>query len=182
MDLKIHRAKFDKIIEHYQTDVSSIRTGRASGSMLDEITVEAYDGKFQIKELATITVPEPRTILIQPWDKASQEPIIGAIKNSGVGLNPIADGQGIRLNLPPLTEERRHEFIKLLKHKTEEARITIRRARGEIWEDAQEQEKAGTMREKEKFKIKEGLQKLVDEYNGKVEELEKKKEQELLTS
>jgi len=182
MDLKSYKSKFDSVVDRYQTDISSIRTRRASSSILDEIIVEAYDSKYQVKELATVTVPEPKTLLIQPWDKASQEPIVKAIKNSSLGLNPMSDNTGIRLIMPALTEERRKEFIKLLNQKTETARQAVRHLRGEIWEEAQTLTQNRKMSENEKFNIKDGLQKIVDEYNGKLEDLEKKKEGELMTS
>lgn len=180
MDINQHKKEFDKVIEHFKGEAGSIRTGRATSSLVDEITVEHYGGKYQIKELATISVPEPKTILIQPWDKGAIEPIVKAIKNSNLGLNPISDGQGVRLVMPALTEERRKEFIKLLGQKAEEAHIAARRIRGEIWDDAQKKEKKREISENEKFKAKDSLQKIVDEYNKKIEEIQKKKEEELM--
>lgn len=181
MDLNRHKPQFEKVIEHFKAEAAGIRTGRASSSLVEDLTVEHYDGKYTLKELASITIPEPKTILIQPWDKSALEAIVKAIKNSQLGMNPTSDSQGIRLVMPALNEDRRKELIKLLKQKAEEAHIAIRRIRGEIWDDIQKQEKAGTVRESEKFKAKDDLQKIVDEYNKKVEEIEKKKEQELLT-
>ena len=180
MDIKAQQGKFIKALDHYQADISTIRTSRASASILDEIEVEYYDAKYKIKELASISVPEPRTLLIQPWDKGAFGPIQSAIQSSQLNLNPVSDNLGIRLIMPALTEERRLEFIKLLKQKTETARIAIRQIRGELWDQVQAEEKAGTMRENEKFKAKDDLQKIVDEFNVKVEELENKKEQELM--
>lgn len=180
MDINQHKKDFEKVVEHFKTEAASIRTGRATSSLVDEITVEHYGGKYQIKELATISVPEPKTILIQPWDKSAIESITKAIKNSNLGLNPISDASGIRLVMPALTEERRKEFIKLLGQKAEEAHIAVRRIRGEIWDDLQEQEKNHTISENEKFKSKETLQRIVDEYNKKIDELEKKKAEEIM--
>ena len=114
------------------------------------------------------------------WNKSVAESIVKAIKNSNLGLNPISDGQGVRLVMPALTEERRKEFIKLLGQKAEDAHIAVRRIRGEIWDDVQEREKSHAISENEKFKAKDGLQKLVDEYNKKIEEIQKKKEEELM--
>jgi len=181
MDLNQHKKEFDKILEHFRVEAASIRTGRAASSLVDEIIVENYGARYKMKELATITIPEPKTILIQPWDKSAISAIEKAIKSSNLGLNPVSDAQGIRLTLPSLTEERRKEFIKLLKQKTEEARQKIRHVRGKIWEDVQEKEKAHQIGENEKFRTKEDLQKIVDEYNQKIEEAEKKKEEELLS-
>ncbi|MDO8495496.1 MAG: ribosome recycling factor [bacterium] len=181
MNINAHKPDFEKVVEHFKAESAGIRTGRAASSLVDELSVEHYGGKYQLKELASISIPEPRTILIQPWDKSALDSILKAIKSSNLGLNPVSDAQGIRLMMPALNEERRKEFIKLLSQKAEEAHIAIRRVRGEIWDDIQEQEKTGTVRESEKFKAKDDLQKIVDEYNKKIEDLEKKKEQELLS-
>ncbi len=175
------KANFDGVLDFYKNDISTIRTGRATPALVEEILVDYYGQKMHIKELASMTVPEPRTLVIQPWDKAAVEPIIGAIRKSDIGLSPIADGQIIRLNIPPLTEERRKEFVKLLKQKSEESRVKLRKVREEIWSKVQEMEKGGEIREDDKFKAKEDLQKMIDDYNKKIEDLESKKEVELLT-
>ena len=175
------RLSFDAILDFYKTDVASIRTGRATPALVEDVIVDVYGQKMHVKELATITAPEPRSLLIQPWDKSAVSAIEGAIRKSDLGLNPVVDGQAIRLNIPSLTEERRKEFIKLLKQKTEESRVKIRRIREEIWHKVQTMEHAHEINEDDKFKAKGDLQKLVDEYNKKIEELEKIKEQELLT-
>jgi ribosome recycling factor len=175
------RAGFEGILGFYKNDIATIRTNRATPAMVEDIKVDYYGQNLCVKELASITAPEPRTLVIQPWDKGATEAISGAIRKSEIGLNPIVDGQIIRLNIPPLTEEGRRELIKLLKQKTEEARVKIRRAREEIWDRIQKMEKAGEIREDDKFRGKDELQKMVDEYNGKIGELEKKKEGELMS-
>ena len=164
----------------YKNDIATISTGRATSALVEDIVVDAYGQRMHIKELATITSPEPRSLVIQPWDKGVVEAISGAIRKSEIGLNPVVDGLIIRLNIPSLTEERRREFIKLLKHKTEEARVKIRRIREEIWNKVQAMEHAHEINEDDKFKAKDDLQKLTDDYNKKIEDLEKKKEQELM--
>lgn len=174
------KPSFDGVFDFYKTDIASIRTGRATPSLVEDVVVDVYGQKMHIKELATITAPEPRSLLIQPWDKGVVEAISGAIRKSEIGLNPVVDGQTIRLNIPSLTEERRKEFIKLLKQKTEESRVKIRRIREEIWNKVQTMEHEHEIGEDDKFKAKDDLQKIVDDYNKKIEELEKKKEQELL--
>src|SRR3989344_9619635 len=108
-------SNFEQILNFYKTDIASVRTGRATPALVEDVVVDAYGQKMAIKELASISVPEPRTIVIQPWDKGVLEAISTAIQKSSVGLAPIADGDMIRLNIPSLTEERRKEFIKLLK-------------------------------------------------------------------
>ncbi len=171
---------FEGILGFYKSDVAAIRTNRATPAMVEDIKVDYYGQSMRVKELASITAPEPRTLVIQPWDKGAIEAISGAIRKSEIGLSPVVDGQAIRLNIPPLTEERRREFIKLLKQKTEEARVKIRRAREEIWDRIQKMERSGEIPEDDKFWGKDELQKMVDEYNKKIEELERKKEQELM--
>lgn len=175
------KSDFDKIFDFFKSDIATIRTGRANPAMVEDIEVDYYDQKYKIKELASINTPEPRMVVIQPWDKGAVEAISGAIRKSDLGLNPTVDGQIIRLNIPPLTEERRKEFIKLLKQKTEETRVKIRRVREEIWDKVQKMEKAHEIREDEKFKAKDDLQKQIDDFNKKIEELEKKKEGELMS-
>ena len=113
------KLSFDGVLEFYKSDIAAIRTGRATPVLVEDIVVDAYGQKMHIKELATITAPEPRSLVIQPWDKGVVAAIEGAIRKSELGLNPVVDGQSIRLNIPSLTEERRKEFIKLLKQKTE---------------------------------------------------------------
>lgn len=174
------KTSFDGVLDFYKNDIASIRTGRATPAIVEDILVDAYGQKMRIKELASIVAPEPRSLVIQPWDKGVVEAISGAIRKSEIGLNPVVDGQTIRLNIPSLTEERRKEFIKLLKQKTEESRVKLRRIREEIWDKVQAMERDHEIREDDKFKAKEDLQKMVDEYNRRIEELENKKENELL--
>jgi len=171
---------FEGVLSFYKTDIGTIRTSRATPAIVEDIKVDYYGQNMRVKELASITVPEPRILIIQPWDKGAIKAIEEAIRKSELGLSPVVDGQIIRLNIPPLTEERRREFVKLLKQKTEEARIKIRRVREEIWDKVQRMEKEGEIPEDDKFWAKDQLQKIVEEYNQKIEELERKKEQELM--
>jgi len=170
---------FDGVLEFYKNDIAAVRTNRATPALVENVPVDYYDQKLKIKELASITVPEPRTIVIQPWDKGALGPIAAAITKSNLGLNPAIDGNAVRLVLPPLTEESRRELAKLLKRKTEEARIKIRRTREEAWDKIQRMERDGEIPEDDKFWAKDELQKIIGEYNKKIEELEKKKEAEL---
>ncbi|MEK7583263.1 MAG: ribosome recycling factor [Patescibacteria group bacterium] len=176
-----HKSDFDHIIDFYKSDIASIRTGRATPALAEDIIVDAYGQKMHIKELASLATPEPRTLVIQPWDKGTLEPISAAIRKSDIGLNPVVDGEIIRLSIPSLTEERRKDFIKMLKAKSEESKVKIRRLREEMWEKIQTMAQDGEIREDEKFRGREDLQKIVDEHNRKIEELEKKKEGELMT-
>ncbi len=173
---------FDAIVEFAKNEAASIRTGRATPSLVEDLPVEYLGSKLRVKELASITIPEPRMILIQPWDQGAIAAIEKAIKESSLGLNPNTDNQGIRLILPQLTEERRKEFIKTLHAKMEEARIRSRQIREDIIKKVQNEVKSGGGREDDVRHAKDELQKIIDDLNKKIDEMAKKKEQELMTS
>jgi len=147
--------------------------------LVEDIKVDAYGSKMRIRELANISVSDAKTILIQVWDKGIVNAVGKAIQESHLGLNPVVDGQNIRLVIPPLVEERRKELLKLLCDKAEQARIKIRRIREEIWRKIQDMEEEGEIREDDKFKAKDDLQEIVDEFNEKIEEIKERKEKEL---
>ena len=175
------KQEFDKILNFLKEDIASIRTGRANPAMVENVPIDVYGTKMTIKELASISAPEPRTLAITPWDNDNLVQIESGLRASNLGFNPIVDGKGIRINIPSLTEERRKEYVKLLHQKMEGGRVRIRQQREEAWKKIQHMEKESQIREDEKFKGKEELQKLVDEYNGKIDSLGKTKENELLT-
>jgi ribosome recycling factor len=179
--IKNKNKDFQEVVDFYLSDIASIRTGRASPALVEDIKVNIYGSEQKIKELASISTPEPRMIVIQPWDRNVVDAINGAIKKSQLGINPVVDGKLLRVIIPSLTEERRKEYIKTLKSKTEESRIKIRRVREDIWDKIQSMEKEGSIREDDKFKGREDLQKVVNEFNKKIEEAEAKKENELMT-
>ncbi len=174
------KQELNGILDFYKKDIATIRTGRATPSLVEDIIVDYYDQKLHIKELASITVPEPRTLVIQPWDKNSLEAISGALQKSTLGINPVVDGQAVRLHMPQLSEERRKEFIKNLNHKTEEARIKVRQIRENTWNEIQKMEKKSEITEDDKFTSKDNLQKLVDDFNNQLKAIESKKETELM--
>jgi ribosome recycling factor len=175
------RKEFEKSIEHFKEELNQLRTGRASTALVESVMVDYYGNKSPLKQVASITIPEPRTIAISPWDKSQLASIEKAIRESQLNLNPNNDGQVIRVNIPALTEERRKELVKVLNQKAEEARISIRKHRETTWEEIQNLEKAGTIGEDDKFAGKDKLQEVVDEYNKKIEEIRQKKEEEILT-
>lgn len=175
------KPELDKVLEHYKNELSKLRTGRASTSLVEDLEAECYGQLMPLKQLATISVPEPRSIMIQPWDKGVLSIIEKAILNSGLNLNPIVDGTSVRIQLPQMTEENRKNLVKVLKEKMEEARISIRRWRESAWEEIQDGFKKGEIREDDKFRGKDDLQKVIDEYNKKIEESGEKKEQEIMT-
>ena len=175
------KADLDKAVEHFKEETGKIRTGRANPAIVEHLMVDYYGTKSPLKQVASINVPEPRLITIQPWDKDSLVSIETAIRESDLGLNPANDGQVIRLNIPPLNEERRNELVKVLNQRTEDAKIAVRNIREELWKEIQNIEKEGKISEDDKFKGKEKLQEVVDEYNKKIEEIRERKEKEITT-
>ena len=173
------KPELDKVIVFLERELSKIRTSRATPSLVEDVVVECFGQKFPLKQLAAISTPEPKQILIQPWDKSYIEGIVSALGKTGIGVNPIVDKDIIRINLPPLTEEYRRNLLRIISEKQEEARKTIRHWREEAWEEIQEKTKNGEIREDDKFRAKDKLQDLIDEYNKKIEELGEKKKREV---
>ncbi|MEK7598787.1 MAG: ribosome recycling factor [Patescibacteria group bacterium] len=173
--------EFEKAVEHFKEELNQLRTGRASAALVENLNVDYYGAKSPLKQVASISIPEPRTIVISPWDKGSLVNIEATIRESQLNLNPMNDGQVIRINIPPLNEERRKELVKVLNQKTEEAKITVRRIREEIWSEIQKMEKEGEIGEDEKFIGKDKLQEAVDSYNKIIEEVREKKEKDIMT-
>lgn len=175
------KTDFEKAIEHFKEDLGQLRTGRASTSLVDSLMVDYYGSKSPIKQVASITAPDPKTIMISPWDKDNLVSIEKAVRESQLNLNPMNDGQVIRINIPPLTEERRKELVKVLNQKAEEARVSVRKIREAAWSEIQEWEEEGKIGEDDKFSGKDKLQEVVNEYNKKIEEIREKKEEEVMT-
>lgn len=175
------KPEFEKSIEHFKEELNQLRTGRASSALVEGLLVDYYGVKSPLKQVASVSIPEPRTIVISPWDKGNLVNIEAAIRESQLNLNPMNDGQVIRVNIPALNEERRKELVKILNQKAEDGKIAIRRIREEIWDEIQELEKSGKIGEDDKFIGKDKLQEVVDEYNEKIEEIRKKKEEEIMT-
>lgn len=174
------RPEADKVVEFFTKEALKFRTGQASPALVEDIMVEAYGQKMPIKQLAAISCPERRQILIQPWDKSSMEAIQKALlTQDSLGTSPIADKDSLRINLPPLTQEFREKILKILADKEEEAKQVIRKLRDLAWGEVQEKTRTGQIREDDKFKGKEDLQKLVDEYNKKIEDVVARKQREI---
>ncbi len=178
--IKETRSEFDKIISFFEKDIAGIRTGRASASLVEDITVDSYGTRLPLKQVASISVPGPRLITVQPWDRSLTPVIEKAIAQSELGINPVSDKDSINIPLPPLTEEFRRGLTKILNEKGEEARVSLRKVREDAWKKMQDGFRDGTIREDDKFKGKEDLQKLIDEYNDKVEAISDKKKKEIM--
>jgi ribosome recycling factor len=179
--IKQRRGDFDSTFEHARGEIATIRTGRANSAMVEDMQVEYMGSKLRIKELATIMTPEPRTINIQPWDKGAIPVIEKAIRDHGSSFSAASDSNGVRVTIPPLMEERRKEMLKLLNQKVEEAKIRSRQTRDDVLKKVQAEVKAKTAREDDLRKAKDELQKIIDDFNRKLDELSKKKEQELMS-
>lgn len=172
---------FEKAIEHLQTELAKLRTGRATPSLIEDVKVDYYGTKTPLKQMAAISSPDPRSLMVQAWDRGALALIENAIRESDLGLNPNNDGVVIRINIPALTEERRKDLVKVLNQKAEEARIAVRAIREDAWKEIQEMEKEGGINEDDKFKAKDKLQEVVDVFNKKIEEIRAKKEQDIMT-
>lgn len=175
------KKQFEDALEHCKVELSKIRTGRANPTILDSIRVDAYGSKMPVTQVASVNVPEPRLIVIAPWDRSLIAAIETAIRQGDLGVNPTNDGVVIRLSIPALNEERRQQIVKTVNQRAEESRIRVRTVREDAWKAIQEAQEAGTISEDDKFSAKDALQKTVDEYNKKIEELRAKKETEVMT-
>jgi ribosome recycling factor len=183
MDEKAVEMRMQSSLDIFSEEISSIRTGRANPALIEGITVEVYGGqqKMTLRELGSISVPEARMLTFQPWDTS----IINEIKNSiikqNLGLSPVVDGTIIRISLPALTTEQREEYVKILSRKAEESKVKIRDTRSDVRRDLIDQEKKGKISEDELHDLENKLQKITDDYIQKLEEMQKKKEEEILS-
>lgn len=173
------RQELNKVVDFFSKEVAKIRTGQASPSLVEDVLVDVSGQTLALKQLAGISCPERRQILIQPWDKSYLEPIERALFKAQLGVTPIVDKDTVRVSLPSLTQDYRKELIKMLNQKAEQAKQVMRKWREEAWSDIQNKAKGGVIREDEKFRGKDELQKLQDEYYAKVDALRDRKEKEV---
>jgi ribosome recycling factor len=171
-----------KIEENLKTELSSLRVGRATPALVENLLIDCYGIKTPLKQLASISAPEPRVLIVEPWDKNALSAIEKAILTSDLGLNPIVDKNLIRINIPQLTEERRESLIKIANAKLEETKIKIRAKRDEAMKEIGDSFVAKKITEDEKFKTKEKIQEMTGEANGTSENAFKLKEVEIRTS
>ncbi|AFZ47464.1 ribosome recycling factor [Cyanobacterium stanieri PCC 7202] len=173
------KANMQKSVERTQQDFNTIRTGRANASLLDKIMVDYYGADTPLKTIAGISTPDATTILIQPFDRGSMAQIEKAISLSDIGLTPNNDGQVIRLNIPPLTAERRQEFVKLAGKYAEDGKVSVRNHRRDAIDKVRKQEKNSDISEDESRDLQDEIQKVTDMFTGKIDELLAVKEKEL---
>jgi ribosome recycling factor len=174
------RRRMDKSVEATQHEFNTVRTGRASAALLDRISVDYYGTMTPVKQLATINVPEPRLLTVQPFDPSSIKAIERAIIESDLGLTPSNDGKVIRLPIPSLTEERRKELVKVVRHLAEEGRVACRNVRRDTMHHLKELVRDGDVGDDDERRGEERLQKLTDEHVKRIDELLRKKEEEIM--
>lgn len=171
--------KIQAALDHLKRDLSTIRAGRANPSLVEEISVNVYGSRMKLVELGTISAPQPSLLTVQIWDASVVGDVLKALQEANLGLNPSAEGQVIRLPIPPLTAERREEFIKLAHGKMEEAKVELRQIRQEAREDWGKLQEDGEFGEDELDRRYKLLQEMVDKASGTVDEMGKAKEEEL---
>ena len=172
--------KMDKAVQHTQSQFSTVRTGRASPSLVERITIEYYGAQVPLQQLASISVPEARQLLIKPHDRSTLEPIEKAIRDSDLGVSPNNDGISIRISLPQLTEDRRREYVKVVKHMAEDGRIAVRGARRDARKAMETAEKDGEISADELERAEKDLEKVTHEHVEHIDAALGRKEQELL--
>lgn len=172
--------KMEKAVSVAKEDLASVRTGRATPSMFARISVEAYGAPTPLNQVASVNIPEARTVIVKPYDKSQLRAVEKAIQDSDLGVNPSNDGEIIRINVPQLSEERRREMVKIARSKAEDARISVRNIRRKSKDELDKLIKDGDVGEDEGMRAEKELQNLTDQYVGQVDELVKHKESELL--
>ncbi len=174
------KTEINRVAEFLGNEYGQLNIGRASPMVLDGVSVESYGSRLALKNVASVSIEDPKTLRIIPWDKNQIKEIEKSILTSNLGLSVAVDGAGIRVIFPQLTTETRQTLVKVLKEKLEDSRITVRKERERIWDEIQKLEKEGKMTEDEKFRAKEDLQKVIDEINKSLEVIFEKKEKEVL--
>lgn len=180
MDIDIFKEDIQKCIDHVQEDLTQIRTGRATPEIVEEVMVNAYETQAPIKNYASISAMDAKTLSIQPWDKSILENISKAINIANMGLSPMIEGDRVLVKIPDLTEERRKEYVKIMKDRIEDGRIAVRQVRQKYMKEIEELQSNG-LSEDEADMTREEIEKLVKEANQKIEEIREVKEKDLLT-
>lgn len=178
--LKEASEQMDRNLDAIAREFTGVRTGKATPGLLDTVQVDAYGSKMPLKQTATVTAPEPSLLVVQPWDTSLVGAVSKAIQSADLGLNPSVDGNLIRVSIPPLTEERRRELVKVLHRMTEEGRVAVRHARHKAKHEIERQKKDGEIGEDEMRRELEGLQELTDGHITKLDEMLVRKEEEMM--
>ena len=179
-DIASYRGRMDKAVASLKEEFASLRTGRASAGLLDQIFVEAYGSRMPINQLGSVSVPEPRSLTVSVYDKGLVVSVEKAIRNSGLGLNPVVEGQNLRIPVPPLTEERRRDLAKLAGKYAEQQKIAVRNVRREAMDDFRKAEKDAVISQDDQKKLEVEAQKITDEAVRRIDEVLKTKEHEIM--
>lgn len=180
MDKADLQRRMNGAVDALRHELTGLRTGRASIALLDTIQVEVYGSNMPLNQVATVSVPEPRLLTVQVWDRSNVQPVEKAIRSAGIGLNPVTDGQLIRLPIPELTEERRKELAKLVGQYAEKARIAVRNVRRDGMDQLKQDEKKSLIGEDERKRLETEVQKLTDDTIKEIDDLSHNKEKEIL--
>ena len=175
------KPEFAKAVEHFKNELATIRTGRATPALIENILVDAYGAKTPIKQLGSINVADAKSMTVEAWDKSLLKGVEKAIAAANLGLGTADEGNFIRVSVPPMTEESRKDLVKLLKDKTENARIAVRNTRDKIKENIVQQEKNKEITEDDKYRFQKDLDELTGKYNDEIKELSEAKEKEIMT-
>jgi len=179
--LKKYEEEFDKAMEFFKGELSKIRTGRANPSLVEDILVEVYGAPTPMKQLATITVPEARSLMIEPWDKNVLKDIETAISKLELGVSTSVDSQCVRVIFPQMTEEAREKFTKMISEQLERAKVAARQIRDKVKEEVENAFKTSDITEDDRYKYRDDLDKHIDEINKDLEERAEKKRKEIMT-
>lgn len=180
MSTNAAKERMERALEAMRREFTGVRTGKASPALLDSVRVEAYGGHMPLNQVGTVSVPEPRLLTVQPWDRTLIKAIEKALQESDLGLNPSNDGSMIRIPIPALTEERRREYVRLLHKMAEEGRVAVRQARKDANDEIKHRQKDGELSEDDSRREQDDVQKLTNQYVERVDELLKRKEAEVL--
>ncbi|MCD6124457.1 ribosome recycling factor [bacterium] len=179
--LKNTESRMEKTIDVVSNQLARLRTGKASPALIEGIKVDYYGTPTPLNQIASISTPEPRLIVIHPWDKSALSAIEKAILASDIGLTPQSDGNVVRIPIPPLTEERRRELVKVARKIVEEGKVALRNIRREVVEQIKKMQKDGELPEDDAYRLQDKVQELIDKFYDKLEELLKIKEEEIMT-
>ena len=175
------KSKMQEVLDRFSESLKGLRTGKASASLVENISVNYYGSKVPLKQTANISTPDASSIVIQPWDANALGDIQLAIQNSAIGLNPSSDGRSIRLSLPPMTTERREELVKMIHKMAEESRVVLRNLREETWREIKTLESQKQVTEDDRYTAEKDLNKLIEDFNKKIVEQVEAKEKEIRT-
>ena len=181
IDIQRYTSKFNDSIAHLKHEISSLRTGRATPSLIESIPVDVYDSKMQLQQLATITSSDARTLVIQPWDKSTIHEIEKALSQSDLNASPVVDGALIRLPLPPLTEENRRALVKHLHASAEQCRVSLRQHREKVRGELDAAMDKKEISEDQKFKLYKQIDELVTQYTKTIKDISEQKESEIMS-